>query len=163
MQDRYASHCALSLRMPLCITLSTFPVLSLRMHLCISLCTCPTHASSHVTVYFSCAYLYVSLRMPLCISLPYSPFACIYALHSVLALRISLCTFPTHVSMPFPVYFPYAVGCAEHNVFTRRRYLKNFYLKTFAPNKLSFTLCQLPPSWLGNHQRNTSKMCALES
>ena len=60
-----------TLRMPLCISLSSFPAqASMRFTLCISLSTFPAHASAQFTVYFPCA--------------------CIYALHSVLALRMPL-------------------------------------------------------------------------
>ena len=119
----YAFHCLLALCMHLCITLSTFPVHAVCMHftvyspcayicalasvmpLPISLSTFPTHASMHATVFFPCA--------------------CIYAFHSVLALRMPLCmslsTFPLHASIHFTVYFPYAVGLCR----TQRLYRKN--------------------------------------
>ena len=55
-------------------------LLSLRVHLCISLSTFPVHASMHFTVYFPRACLYachffcaLSLRMPPCISLSIFP------------------------------------------------------------------------------------------
>ena len=90
----YAFYCLPSLRMLLCISLSTFPV----HHLCISL-SLPL-----------CISRLLCLCMPLCISLStfsghysthftvYSPCACIYALASVLSLGVPLCislyTFP---------------------------------------------------------------------
>ena len=109
----YALHSVLALRMPLCVTPSTFPA----------------HASMHFIVYFPCAHIYalatvLALCMPLCITQSTFPArasmhftvclacACIYALASVLALRmpicISLATFPAHASMRCPVYFPCA-------------------------------------------------------
>ena len=83
------------------------------MHLCTSLCTCPMHASMHVTVYFPCACIYalhsvLALYMPLCISL--STFPAHASTHFTVCFpsRISLCTLPKHASMHFTLYLPYA-------------------------------------------------------
>ena len=93
----HASNCLLSLCMPLCISLSTFPA----------------HASMHFTVYFPCACLYefhclLPLCMHLCISLCTCPMH--FAVH-----------FPWHASMHFIVYFPCAVELCR----TQRLYRKN--------------------------------------
>ena len=69
----YAFHSVLALRMPLCISLPTFP------EQCTSLPTSPVHASMHFTVYFPCA--------------------CIYAFHLVLASMHLTVHFPEHASM----------------------------------------------------------------
>ena len=95
----------------------------------ISLCALSMHASMHFTVYFPCACLYtlhclLSLRMSLCIFLSSSR-TCLYAFH---------CTFPVHASMHFTLYLPYACLCAFHCAFpmqlscacrTQRLYRKN--------------------------------------
>ena len=125
MQDRYAYHCVLFLRMPLCISQSAFPV----------------HAPMPFTVYFPSACLYafqslLSRSMPLCMSLGS---ACLHAIHCILSLCMPLCislstfpvhasthhtvyffahayvnftTFPAHASMHFTLYLPYAFHCA---------------------------------------------------
>ena len=96
----YACHLLLSMRMPLCVSLSTLPV----------------HASIHFTVYLPCACVYalhsvLALRMLL---LRVSLLLC------ALPLCISLSTFPAHASMHFTlrmhftVYFPCACLCAPN-------------------------------------------------
>ena len=74
----YAFHCLLSLRMPLCVSLSTFLRTHLRpLHLpyaclyafhCLLSCAClyAFHCRLSLCVAFHCA---LSLRMPLCVSL----------------------------------------------------------------------------------------------
>ena len=107
----HAFHCVPSLRMPLRISLGACPTHAFPARaLCISLCTLPAHA------------FWVSLSTSL---------TCIYALHSVLALRMPLCislsTFSAHASTRFTVYpahvtvyFPSACLCAFHSVLALR-------------------------------------------
>ena len=81
----YALHSVLALCVPLCSSLSTFPV----------------HASMNFTLHFpsTCLYAFhclLSLCVPLCISLSthftvYLPYACLYAFHCALSLRVPLC------------------------------------------------------------------------
>ena len=103
-------------------------LLSLRMPLRTSLCTCPAHASMHFTDYSVRAYKYKFIQFTI-----YFPYACIYALHSVLVLCTplcislstvrmplctSLCTCPGHASVNFPsascIYALHSVLASMH-------------------------------------------------
>ena len=120
------------------------------MPLCISLSTFPVHACMHYIVYFPCACLYalhclLSLCMPLCISLSnalcmhrgtslctcpmqasmyfavYFPCACLYAFSCLLSLCMRLQFFAMHASMHFTVHFSHAVELCR----TQRLYWRN--------------------------------------
>ena len=74
-------------------TLSTFPVhasMQFTVYLCISLPTFPAHASMHFTLYLPNACLSVDSAHASMHFTVYLACACIYALHSVLALRMPL-------------------------------------------------------------------------
>ena len=146
----FALHSALSPRMPLCISLSTFPatplhlpwaclyafhyLISARMPLCISLCGLPAHASKHCALYLPWACLFafhylISARMPPCISLS----AFLYAFHYLISVRMPLCvslTFPAHALMRLTVYFPCACLYALHSALALRMPLR-ISLSTF--------------------------------
>ena len=94
----YAFHCLLSLRMPLCISLSTSPC----MPLCISLSTFSVHASILLSVLAQCMPLGILLRT-------FSMHAAFHCLRSLrMPFCISLSTFPVHAHMHFFVHFPCA-------------------------------------------------------
>ena len=140
----YAFHCLLSLRMPPCITLSTFPAhASLHVtacsqcarHLCTCLSTCSLRAS-HFTAYFPCACISafhsaLALCMHQCISLCTCPICIALSTFPLHASMHSFCTCPMHftvyfphacpITMHFAVYFPYAVKLCR----TQRLYRKN--------------------------------------
>ena len=126
----YAFHRLPSLRVPLCISMSTFPahasmhftLLALRTplrisqstlcvplcislstfpaHLCASLCACPTHA----------IHCLLSLRMPLCASL------CTCPAHASMHCTV----YSAHASMQFTVYFPCSCICALRSALAAR-------------------------------------------
>ena len=81
---------------------------------CLYACHVYFPCACHFIVYFPCSCLYCALSH-----------ACLYAFHSVLALRMpprrSLCTFPIRTSMHVNVHFAYAIELCR----TQRLYQKN--------------------------------------
>ena len=82
------------------------------------LCTCLTCASLHFPVYFPCACIYAlhsvhALRMPLCLSLPSFPAHASAHRYCLLSLRMPPCISLSTYSMQ--------LSCAEHNDFTGLR------------------------------------------
>ena len=126
-------NCPISLRMPRCVSLSTFPA----------------HASMRFAVYFPCTCIFalhsaLALRMPLRVPLSTfpahasmrftarSPYACLYAFHSVLAhasmfspstlrtsMRFTVCC-PCARTLHFILYLPYACIYAFHSLLSLR-------------------------------------------
>ena len=124
----YALHSALALRMPLCMSLCTFPAHAstrFTLHLpcaclyavhcllcaCLTLSTFPAHASTHFVLHFPYVCLYAS-RCLLCARL--YAFDCLLSARMHLRISLSTLRMPlfnftvAHASMHLPQHLPYA-------------------------------------------------------
>ena len=159
----HSFHCLLPLRLPLLISLPTFPAhTSTRFTpylpnarrytshclLCaVHLTVYSARASMHFTVYLPCACLYafhclLALRMPLCISLSTFParasmqFTVYFPCAYLYALHCA-CKFPTHASKNFTLRWPYACLYAFHRALSRRMPLRISRLLSLERNDLT--------------------------